>query len=396
MRLWHYLCPAQQFLRQTVAIHVSDKIKRQIIVEHIYILKNNIDKFTSSSILLDTNGQNYMRNIFIFLMCIFMHNITFANCADLEELRETVFQKSREVVKSNGKYVGFILEENSKIICFDLVKLHNGETETSAYSLDSHICIDLKNTDNKLEGFIKVAYLDNVHTISTDIEINDDFHIIGAKTATQTHKNITKVQKLAIFYINISDLKNPNPVEASDNASKYKLLENFNNNAVIFSELASNTIDYKPSVQLAINDKSQTRQEYIENILYNERVLQHWARKISGKYSGHYLVLISSENKSPILVNIAKFQPKTMIQFPDGNMEIATDKNRERYDFKIKIKAGRFEQIEHKNSYNLTSNATYISSYKIGNKPYWLYSLIVDDNADKNADSAINLTQKIK
>ena len=247
-----------------------------------------------------------------------------------------------------------------------------------------------------MEGFIKVAYLDNVHTISTDIEINDDFHIIGAKTATQTHKNITKVQKLAIFYINISDLKNPNPIEASDNASKYKLLENFNNNAVIFSELASNTIDYKPSVQLAINDKYQTRQEYIENILYNERVLQHWARKISGKYSGHYLVLISSENKSPILVNIAKFQPKTMIQFPDGNMEIATDKNRERYDFKIKIKAGRFEQIEHKNSYNLTSNATYISSYKIGNKPYWLYSLIVDDNADKNADSAINLTQKIK
>ena len=173
-------------------------------------------------------------------------------------------------------------------------------------------------------------------------------------------------------------------------------MEDFNNNAVIFSELAPNTIDYKPSVQLAINDKSQIRQGDIENILYNERALQHWARKVSGKYSGHYLVLISSENKSPILVNIAKFQPQTMIQFPDGNMEIAAYKKRERYDFRIKIKAGSFEQIEHKNSYNLTSNTTYISSYKIDNKPYWLYSLIVDDNADKKADSAINLTQKIK
>ena len=325
-----------------------------------------------------------------------MHNITFANCADLEELRETISQKARKLVKTNGKYIGFLLEENSKIICFDLVKLHNGKTETSAYSLNSHICIELKNTDNKLEGFIKVAYLDNVHTLSTSIKINDDFHIIGAKTATQTHKNITKFQKLAIFYINISDLKNPNPIAASDNASKYKLLEDFNNNAVIFSELAPNTIDYKPSVQLAINDKSQIRQGDIENILYNERALQHWARKVSGKYSGHYLVLISSENKSPILVNIAKFQPQTMIQFPDGNMEIAAYKKRERYDFRIKIKAGSFEQIEHKNSYNLTSNTTYISSYKIDNKPYWLYSLIVDDNADKKADSAINLTQKIK
>lgn len=325
-----------------------------------------------------------------------MHNIAFANCADLEELRETISQKARNIVKSNGKYVGFLLAENSKIICFDLVKLHNGKTETSAYSLDSYICIDLKNTDNKLEGFIKVAYLDNVHTLSTGIEINDDFQIIGAKTTTQTHKNVTKVQKFAIFYINISDLKNPNSIETPDNASKYKLLEDFKSNAVIFAKLGSNTIDYKPSVQVAINDKSQIRQEDIENILYNERMLQHWGRKISEKYSGHYLVLMSNENKTPILVDIVKFQPKTMIQFPNGNMEIVTDKKRERYDFKIKIKAGSFEQIEHKNSYKLTSNATYISSYNIGNKPYWLYSLIVDDNAYKNADSAINLTTKTK
>ena len=160
-------------------------------------------------------------------------------------------------------------------------------------------------------------------------------------------------------------------------------MENFNNNAVIFSELASNTVDYKPSVQLAINDKSQIRQEDIENILYNERVLQPWARKVSGKYSGHYLVLISIENKSPALVDIAKFQPKTIIKFPKGNMEISADKKHERYDFKIKIKAGSFEQIEHKNNYNLTSCATYISSYNIDNKPYWLYSFIVEDNAYK-------------
>lgn len=320
-----------------------------------------------------------MRNIFIFLMCIFTHNIAFANCADLEELRETISQKAHNIVKSNGKYVGFLLAENSKIICFNLIKLHNGKTETSAYSLDSYICIDLKNTDNKLEGFIKVTYLDNVHTLSTGIEINDDFHIIGAKTTTQTHKNITKVQKFAIFYINISDLKNPNPIETPDNASKYKLLEDFKSNAVIFAKLGSNTIDYKPSVQLAINDKSQTRRDDIENILYNERVLQHWARKVSGKYSGHYLVLMSNENKTPILVNIAKFQPKTMIQFSNGNMEIAAYEKRERYDFKIKINAGSFERTEHKNNYKLTSNATYISSYKIDNKPYWLYSLTVDD-----------------
>ena len=148
---------------------------------------------------------------------------------------------------------------------------------------------------------------------------------------------------------------------------------------MIFSELVPNTIDYKPSVQLAINDKSQTRRDDIENILYNERVLLHWARKVSWKYSGHYLVLMSNENKTPILVNIAKFQPKTMIQFSNGNMEIAAYEKRERYDFKIKINAGSFERTEHKNNYKLTSNATYISSYKIDNKPYWLYSLTVDD-----------------
>ena len=52
-----------------------------------------------------------------------MCNIISANCVDYKELKEVISQNTHKVVKSNGKYIGFLLEDNAKIISFDLVKL---------------------------------------------------------------------------------------------------------------------------------------------------------------------------------------------------------------------------------------------------------------------------------
>lgn len=92
------------------------------------------------------------------------------------------------------------------------------------------------------------------------------------------------------------------------------LLEDFNNKVEGLTKSGENVVDYKPSIQLAVNDKSRVQQGYIEDILRNERLLFQWSRGLSEKYSGRYLVLMSSENKNPILVDIAKFQPTTTIQ----------------------------------------------------------------------------------
>ena len=155
------------------------------------------------------------------------------------------------------------------------------------------------------------------------------------------------------------------------------LLEDFNNKVEGLTKSGENVVDYKPSIQLAVNDKSRVQQGYIEDILRNERLLFQWSRGLSEKYSGHYLVLMSSENKNPILVDIAKFQPTTTIQASGLKIEIVSRKAHGKYDFEIQTKIGSFERIENKNCYDLKSDVVYISSYDIDNKHYWLYSLIV-------------------
>ena len=158
------------------------------------------------------------------------------------------------------------------------------------------------------------------------------------------------------------------------------LLEDFNNKVEGLTKSGENVVDYKPSIQLAVNDKSRVQQGYIEDILRNERLLFQWSRGLSEKYSGRYLVLISSENKNPILVDIAKFQPTTTIQASGLKIEIVSRKAHGKYDFKIQTKIGSFERIENKNCYDLKSDVVYISSYDIDNKHYWLYSLIIQQN----------------
>lgn len=160
-------------------------------------------------------------------------------------------------------------------------------------------------------------------------------------------------------------------------ANEHNLLDDFNNNIEFLAKLDSNALNYIPSIQFSTNDKSQVQQEYIENILYNEKLLLQWSKRLSDKYSGHYWVLMTKENKKPILVDIVKIKPTTRIQFSNISMEIIIHKSKGKYDLTIKTSMGKFERIENKNRYDLKSNVTYISSYNIGNKYYWLYSFIV-------------------
>ena len=104
-----------------------------------------------------------MKNIFIFFTCLFMCNAVLGNCTNSEELKDVIFQNAHRIVKSNGKYIGFFLEENAKIIDFNLVKLCDKQTEVSVYALDSYIQLNVKNEDEKLKGFIEVGCLGNVN-----------------------------------------------------------------------------------------------------------------------------------------------------------------------------------------------------------------------------------------
>lgn len=155
------------------------------------------------------------------------------------------------------------------------------------------------------------------------------------------------------------------------------LLEDFNNKVEGLIKSRGNVVGYKPSIQLAVNDEFRVQQEYIEDILRNERLLFQWSRGLPDKYSGRYFVLMSNENKNPMLVDIAKFQPTTTIQASDLKIEIVSREAQGKYDFKIQTKIGTFERIENKNCYDLKSDVTYISSLNITSRHYWLYSLIV-------------------
>lgn len=166
-------------------------------------------------------------------------------------------------------------------------------------------------------------------------------------------------------------------IVSSTYANGHNLLDDFNNNIESLTKLDSKALNSIPSIQRATNDKSQMQQGYIENILYNEKLLLQWSNRLSDKYSGHYWVLMSKENKKTILVNIVKVQPATMIQFSDISMEIDAHEDRGKYNLTIKTNIGNSERIENKNNYDLKSNVTYISSYNIRNKYYWLYSLII-------------------
>lgn len=57
-------------------------------------------------------------------------------------------------------------------------------------------------------------------------------------------------------------------------ANERNLLEDFNNNVTLFTKLDSNDLrNYISSIQLATNDKSPIKQEWIEDILYIEKLL---------------------------------------------------------------------------------------------------------------------------
>ena len=104
------------------------------------------------------------------------------------------------MVKTNGKYIGFLLEENAKIIGFDLVKLGNEQTKITTYTLNSYINIDVKNKDDDLKGLIEVAYLDNnTFTSTVFLEIKDDFQILSSKKISQTRKDIVKITKIYLI-----------------------------------------------------------------------------------------------------------------------------------------------------------------------------------------------------
>lgn len=167
-----------------------------------------------------------MNNIFIFIACMLISNITSDNYANNEELREVIFRNTHKVVKTNGKYIGFLLEENVKIIGFNLVKLGNEQTKITTYTLNSYINIDVKNKDNDLKGLIEVAYLDNnTFTSTVSLEIKDDFQILSSKKISQIRKDIVKLQKFTLFYINISDLRNSHYMGIPQNLINYKLLD---------------------------------------------------------------------------------------------------------------------------------------------------------------------------
>lgn len=167
-----------------------------------------------------------MKNIFIFAIYTLMCNITFANCVNYKELKGVISQNAHKVVKANGKYIGFLLEDNAKIISFDLVKLTNEQTKINAYTLNNYINIDVKSKDNKLEGLIEVVYFDdNAFTSTISLEIKDDIQILSSKKISQIRKDKVKLQKFTLFYINISDLKNPHYLEIPKNSINYKLFD---------------------------------------------------------------------------------------------------------------------------------------------------------------------------
>ena len=158
------------------------------------------------------------------------------------------------------------------------------------------------------------------------------------------------------------------------------LLDNFNNNIESFSKIDTKTLCYMPSIQLAVNNKSdisQEQQKSVENILYNEKLLLQWSSRLPSKYSGHYWVLMSKENEKTILADIVKVQPTSMIQFADISMEIVISEDQGKYNLKIRTNLENLERIEYRPYYNLKNIVIYISSYNIGKKYYWLYSLII-------------------
>ena len=155
-----------------------------------------------------------------------MCNITFANCVNYKELKGVISQNAHKIVKTNGKYIGFLLEDNAKIISFDLVKLINEQTKINVYTLNNYINIDVKSKDNKLEGLIEVVYFDdNAFTSTISLEIKDDIQILSSKKISQIRKDKVKLQKFTLFYINISDLKNPHYLEIPKNSINYKLFD---------------------------------------------------------------------------------------------------------------------------------------------------------------------------
>lgn len=167
-----------------------------------------------------------MKNIFIFAIYTLMCNITFANCVNYKELKGVISQNAHKVVKTNGKYIGFLLEDNAKIISFDLVKLINEQTKINVSTLNNYINIDVKSKDNKLEGLIEVVYFDdNAFTSTISLEIKDDIQILSSKKISQIRKDKVKLQKFTLFYINISDLKNPHYLEIPKNSINYKLFD---------------------------------------------------------------------------------------------------------------------------------------------------------------------------
>ena len=165
-----------------------------------------------------------MKNIFVFIVYFLTCNIILANCVNYEELKSTIYQNIHKIVKTNGKYIGFLLEDNAKIISFDLVKLINEQTKINVSTLNNYINIDVKSKDNKLEGLIEVIYFDdNAFTSTISLEIKDDIQILSSKKISQIRKDKVKLQKFTLFYINISDLKNPHYLEIPKNSINYKL-----------------------------------------------------------------------------------------------------------------------------------------------------------------------------
>lgn len=155
-----------------------------------------------------------------------MCNIMFANCMNYKELKGVISQNAHKIVKTNGKYIGFLLEDNAKIISFDLVKLINEQTKINAYTLNSYINIDVKSKDNKLEGFIEIVYLDdNTFTSTISLEIKDDILILSSKKVSQIRKDKVELQRFTLFYINISDLKNSHYTGIPKNPVNCKLLD---------------------------------------------------------------------------------------------------------------------------------------------------------------------------
>ncbi len=166
-----------------------------------------------------------MKNIFMFFTCLFMCNAVLGNCTNSEELKDVIFQNAHRIVKSNGKYIGFFLEENAKIIDFNLVKLCDKQTEVSVYALDSYIQLNVKNEDEKLKGFIEVGCLDdNIFQSTINLEIKENFQILSSKKTSQIRKNGIQTRNFILFYINISDFENTHSIEIPKKSTKYKLL----------------------------------------------------------------------------------------------------------------------------------------------------------------------------